>query len=475
MKKKLLVTTGLLLTLVPSLIRADNVFPSTLSYKAVITNKNGFKCDTYDNKDITIPFGSIVSVRESYYDSNLELEIVDYADTKCNNKISLNDIKIYNDEFNINDYLNAGEYDSVSKFDKVNNAVILSKNGVKMYKGPSLTYSTITTIPYNTSVKTEYYIDPFNTLVSWISVTYNGKKGWINTTNYEVMYNKTNEKAIVISKNSGINENTIVNEYYNSAKKYYVKYNDKYILVDKIAKSNNGNITIKSNKKIYDSVNSSKEIDSVSKGTKLSTEFFYSDSDNECYYYYVKHDNKSGWIKISYGEQYDFEKVKTIDYSDKISIESIKFNNEIKLNDKLNIDFKLNNDSDVKVLKVTLIFKDKDNQIKETYLNDIDTTPYINIDTDVFNEGEYTLDSIDIVLDNNDKTKLTYSVDDVKTKNDYKVNVLKNDKIDKDNKDNIDKYNNKSLLIGLLGGVCLTVLTVLLIVFINNKVKSRKN
>ncbi|UKI58591.1 MAG: hypothetical protein L6V81_04220 [Clostridium sp.] len=31
-------------------------------------------------------FGSIVSVRESYYDSNLELEIVDYADTKCNNK-----------------------------------------------------------------------------------------------------------------------------------------------------------------------------------------------------------------------------------------------------------------------------------------------------------------------------------------------------------------------------------------------------
>ena len=330
MKKKLLITTGILLTLVPSLIRADNVFPSTLSYKAVITNKNGFKCDTYDNKNITIPFGSIVSVRESYYDSDLELEIVDYNDTRCNNKISLNDIKIYNDEFNINDYLNAGEYDSVSKFDKVNDAIILSKNGVKMYKGPSLTYSTITTIPYNTSVKTEYYIDPFNTLVSWISVEYNGKKGWINTTNHEVIYNKTNNKAIVISKNSGINENTIVNEYYNSAKKYYVKYNGKYILVDKIAKSNNGNITIKSNKKIYDSVNSSKEIDSVSKGTKLSTEFFYSDSDNECYYYYVKHDNKSGWIKISYDEQYDFEKVKTVDYSDKISIESIKFNNEIE-------------------------------------------------------------------------------------------------------------------------------------------------
>ena len=121
------------------------------------------------------------------------------------------------------------------------------------------------------------------------------------------------------------------------------------------------------------------------------------------------------------------------------------------------------------------MFKDKDNQIKETYLNDIDSKPYINIDKDVFNEGEYTLDSIDIVLDNSDKTKLTYSVDDVKTKNDYKVNVLKNDKIDKDNKDNIDKYNNKSLLIGLLGGVGLTVLTVLLIVFINNKVKSRKN
>ena len=120
MKKKLLITTGILLTLVPSLIRADNVFPSTLSYKAVITNKNGFKCDTYDNKNITIPFGSIVSVRESYYDSNLELEIVDYADTRCNNKISLNDIKIYNDEFNSNDYLNAGESDSVSKFVKVN-------------------------------------------------------------------------------------------------------------------------------------------------------------------------------------------------------------------------------------------------------------------------------------------------------------------------------------------------------------------
>ena len=463
MKKKLLITTGILLTLVPSLIRADNVFPSTLSYKAVITNKNGFKCDTYDNKNITIPFGSIVSVRESYYDSDLELEIVDYNDTRCNNKISLNDIKIYNDEFNINDYLNAGEYDSVSKFDKVNDAIILSKNGVKMYKGPSLTYSTITTIPYNTSVKTEYYIDPFNTLVSWISVEYNGKKGWINTTNHEVIYNKTNNKAIVISKNSGINENTIVNEYYNSAKKYYVKYNGKYILVDKIAKSNNGNITIKSNKKIYDSVNSSKEIDSVSKGTKLSTEFFYSDSDNECYYYYVKHDNKSGWIKISYDEQYDFEKVKTVDYSDKISIESIKFNNEIKLN----------NDSDIKVLKVTLIFKDKDNQIKETYLNDIDSKPYINIDTDVFNEGEYTLDSIDVELDNSDKTKLTYSVDDVKTKNDYKVNIIKNDKATEENKDNIKNTNNKYLAIGMIGGVLLTVLAIIIITFINkNKTRN---
>ena len=32
-----------------------------------------------------------------------------------------------------------------------------------------------------------------------------------------------------------------------------------------------------------------------------------------------------------------------------------------------------------------------------------------------------------------------------------------------------------SLLIGLLGGVGLTVLAILLIVFINNKVKSRKN
>ena len=475
MKKKLLVTTGLLLTLVPSLIRADNVFPSTLSYKAVITNKNGFKCDTYDNKNITIPFGSIVSINESYYDDGLKLEIIDYEGTGCNNNINLKDIKIYNDEFNINDYLNAGEYNSVSKFDKENDAIILAKNGVKMYTGPSLSYSVITTIPYNKTVKTEYYIDPFDTLVSWISVTYNGKKGWINTTDYEVMYNKTNEKAIVISKNSGINENTIVSEYYSSAKKYYVKYNNKYILVDKIAKLNNGNITIKNNKKIYESVNSSKEIDSVSKGTKLQTKFFYSDKDNDCYYYYVSYNNKNGWIKIAYGEKYDFEKINTIDYKDKVSIESIKFDNEIKLNDKLNIDIKIDNNSDIKILKTILIFKDKDNQTKDIYLNDIDSKPYINIDTDVFNEGEYTLDSIDIVLDNSDKTNLVYSVNDIENKSEYKVNVLKNDKIDKDNKDNIDKYNNKSLLIGLLGGVCLTVLTVLLIVFINNKVKSRKN
>lgn len=475
MKKKLLITTGILLTLVPSLVKADNVFPSTLSYKAVITNKNGFKCDTYDNKNITIPFGSIVSINESYYDDGLKLEIIDYEGTGCNNNINLKDIKIYNDEFNINDYLNAGEYNSVSKFDKENDAIILAKNGVKMYTGPSLSYSVITTIPYNKTVKTEYYIDPFDTLVSWISVTYNGKKGWINTTDYEVMYNKTNEKAIVISKNSGINENTIVSEYYSSAKKYYVKYNNKYILVDKIAKLNNGNITIKNNKKIYESVNSSKEIDSVSKGTKLQTKFFYSDKDNDCYYYYVSYKNKNGWIKIAYGEKYDFEKINTIDYKDKVSIESIKFDNEIKLNDKLNIDIKIDNNSDIKILKTILIFKDKDNQTKDIYLNDIDSKPYINIDTDVFNEGEYTLDSIDIVLDNSDKTNLVYSVNDIENKSEYKVNVLKNDKIDKDNKDNIDKYNNKSLLIGLLGGVGLTVLAVLLIVFINNKAKSRKN
>lgn len=475
MKKKLLITTGILLTLVPSLVKADNVFPSTLSYKAVITNKNGFKCDTYDNKNITIPFGSIVSINESYYDDGLKLEIIDYEGTGCNNNINLKDIKIYNDEFNINDYLNAGEYNSVSKFDKENDAIILAKNGVKMYTGPSLSYSVITTIPYNKTVKTEYYIDPFDTLVSWISVTYNGKKGWINTTDYEVMYNKTNEKAIVISKNSGINENTIVSEYYSSAKKYYVKYNNKYILVDKIAKLNNGNITIKNNKKIYESVNSSKEIDSVSKGTKLQTKFFYSDEDNDCYYYYVSYKNKNGWIKIAYGEKYDFEKINTIDYKDKVSIESIKFDNEIKLNDKLNIDIKIDNNSDIKILKTILIFKDKDNQTKDIYLNDIDSKPYINIDTDVFNEGEYTLDSIDIVLDNSDKTNLVYSVNDIENKSEYKVNVLKNDKIDKDNKDNIDKYNNKSLLIGLLGGVGLTVLAVLLIVFINNKAKSRKN
>lgn len=474
MKKKLLITTGILLALVPSLVKADNVFPSTLNYKAVITNKNGFKCETYDNKNITIPFGSIVSINESYYDDGLKLEIFDYEGTGCNNNIKLSDIKIYNDEFNINDYLSAGEYNSVSKFDKENDAIILAKNGIKMYKGPSLSYSVITTIPYNKTVKTEYYIDPFDTLVSWISVSYNGQTGWINTTDYEVMYNGALDKAIVISKNDNINENTIVNEYYSSAKKYYVKYNNKYVLVDKIAKLNNGNITIKNNKKLYESVNSSKEIDSVSKGTKLQTKFFYSDKDNECYYYYVNYNNKNGWIKLDYGEKYDFEKINTIDYKDKVSIESIKFNNEIKLDDKLDIDFKIDNNSDIKILKVTLVFKDKDNQNKDAYLNDIDSKPYINIDKDVFNEGEYILDSVNVVLDNSDKTNLVYSVNDIEVKNEYKINVIHNDNIDKDNKNNIDKYNNKSLLIGMLGGVGLTVLAVILIIFINKKVKARK-
>ena len=493
MKKKLLIILIGILLLSPGYIKANHTSPSTIMYKAVITKKDGFKC----NDKTTIPYGTIVMISE-YYSINDEpsLSIEEYETTEeeqehCNNDINYSDFELYTKDFNIMDY---NEDSGIRSFSSIKEVLILSKKGVKLYKGPSFSYDVIETIPGGSKLNTKYYVENKEGK-SWVYVSYNGKTGWIYLLTYDVAYGPEKEENIVVSSfMDGLEENTLINEYYYTGgsieyqgMKYYVKYKDKMYFVNHLASKFDETITLKNNTKFYEYGEGDDAKGTIPKGTEIKT--LYSYAYEEDFWYYVLYNGKKVWILLSEEESYEYFYAEDEDendyYKDSISIENINFlSNKVKLNERLDINIKINNNSNTNVEKILLIFKNQNNEDKSVYINDINTKPYIKIENSDFDDDEYTLENIELEMNDENKTKLLYSVNDIKNKSNYKLNIIneKNSNVEDNNTEEtkkkieeIHKINNKHLIIGIGSAISITITSIILIILINKRRKEKSN
>ena len=495
MKKKLLIILIGILLLSPDYIKANHTSPSTIMYKAVITKKDGFKCN---NKTI-IPYGTIVTISE-YYSINDEpsLSIEEYETTEeeqehCNNDINYSDFELYTKDFNIMDYI---EDSGIRSFSSIKEVLILSKKGVKLYKGPSFSYDVIETIPGGSKLNTKYYVENSEG-ISWIYVSYNGKTGWIYLITYDVAYGPEKEENIVVSSfMDGLEENTLINEYYYTGGSveyqgmmYYVKYKDKMYFVNHLASKFDETITLKNNTKFYEYGYSVDAKGTIPKGTEIKT--LYSYGYEEDFWCYVLYNGKKVWILLSEEESDEYFYAEDEDedendyYKDSISIENINFlSNKVKLNERLDINIKINNNSNTNVEKILLIFKNQNNEDKSVYINDINTKPYIKIENSDFDDEEYTLENIELEINDENKTKLLYSVNDIKNKSNYKLNIIneKNSNVEDNNTEEtkkkieeIHKINNKHLLIGIGSAISITITSIIFIILINKRRKEKSN
>ena len=227
----------------------------------------------------------------------------------------------------------------------------------------------------------------------------------------------------------------------------------------------------------------------IEEGTKIHVNYgtFDNGSDEKVnFWYYTNYNGKTGWILLGpfFDEDYDEEEINNISKED-IEIENVSFKtNQIKADEKLYIDLKIDNNSYYEIDKVLFGFKNNKDQNRLLYLNDIESSPYLNIEHSLFENGEFELYFIRLELNDEDNTRLVYYTNEIKNNSDYSlkvINNIKNDEKETEEKDEqkdqaikeIHKINNKHLIIGILSAISITITSIILIILINKRRKEK--
>ncbi len=181
MKKVIqLIILILILVSIPLISNADIGMPGVLEYDVKVINESGAKLKAYDNKEITVPYGTILKV-------NCELNIngelcawVKYNNSQYEAKMA--DLGLVSEEADI------------SGLEEVNIKMYVYDEGAYLYKGPSKTYSKVDDnfqLPVGETVNIKYEDDMFG------YVEYGGKKGWVYT--YQMKFNSPyNEDSALV-------------------------------------------------------------------------------------------------------------------------------------------------------------------------------------------------------------------------------------------------------------------------------------
>lgn len=174
----------------------------------------------------TAPYGTVIKITGEYM-----------YDGKAYGSIYYNQEYLYVD---MADLHLGGEFVYPSESEKTERKlklVVIKKEGVALYNGPSYAYGKSVTVPYGTTLEYEYSTG------TWSYVTYNGTKGWIYCYHYGESFNcasvrEKQGKLMVVSKESVIRETpafdskvlvseipygTVLTYKY----EYYYPYNDK--------------------------------------------------------------------------------------------------------------------------------------------------------------------------------------------------------------------------------------------------------
>ena len=211
-------------------VKADAFSPIITAYEAIVTNSNGAKTykgywiDSSQLNDFVIPYNSEIMVIS---------EESDIAKVKYNSKeyyIPLNDITLKSGEYSLSN----AKHSSVSK-------KVLTIFETNMYSGPSEKFKKVTSIPKETELTYEYFIEGYYTTPSWVYVEYNGYKGWIQAAGvkYNRVATEVNYNVILLQdldvNNQHIEKGTVLKCLYHRDEDFqqvdYVSYNGKIVAI----------------------------------------------------------------------------------------------------------------------------------------------------------------------------------------------------------------------------------------------------
>ena len=234
-------------------VKADMGPPSVITYKGMITNRDGAYCYEDGKKtDVIIPYKTVFEVFDDVNNGFIYVENKDYH---CNVRSS--DLSALSYDFDIN----SKDVEGITPI----KAMILANGGLNLRSGPAVSYPKIITIPQYTVVTLKLHAGTY-----WYYTEYNGKNGWITTMNYYVgfednrvlvNYNDTNiynSKGNIIGK---IPKNTEITSYLRLEARgedepnYYVIYNgtEGYLYKMYEKTENEGKIKLLKDKEITDS------------------------------------------------------------------------------------------------------------------------------------------------------------------------------------------------------------------------------
>ncbi len=543
MKKKLFIVMLLIGFIFPIIVNANNdiVITDVYDFEIVIDKDIEVTCinpKTYKTREIALKKGETRKIFGEgdcvdYYEHKLDYTGLCFRDKEDVCQYGLLDddeenFHIKNLEYDINK--NKKDIDFSINID----AILFDyyEDKIELYSGPSYYYKVKKEINKSEKIKVLgkineydwYYIEADNTK-GWItidSLMIKDSNEYINARTIKIYEDQKMKKQIGELKANAIIKSPYTYEYRDY---YYINYNDKkgYIFTTELFKRKTGNTTTKYEGILYEEadVNSKQLIKSkIKKGQKITYDGsnesrYYTDNcegikkvdeDGECNYefgwYHTTINSKNGWLLVSEyldnliadnieertdednndeEEKLEYNKIK-----EEINIESFVIKEkEIKADEKLYIDIKIDNKSNLKVDKILVGFKNTRNEDRMIYLNDIETSPYINIDHNLFENGEFELYFVRLELNDENKTKLVYYTDKIKNKNKYSLKVINDKKIVKEDEPitekkkeeqalkQIHEINNKHLIIGILSAISITITSIILIILINKRRKAK--
>ena len=302
-----------ILFIIPCMVKADMAGPDLRPYKMVVTDPDGI--DYYDNEDETTPKGHLDkdTIFKVYYEYD-EVYTIEITEDETGILKTLEGTVLVKDK--LDPTKDKDEY--VSKLKEENKAIVYSEDGVDILSGPASIYNKVGHIGKNAELKYKYYIGEDEDSISHIYVEYNGKKGWIEILDKQVLIAKKQDFiAMDDYKITGttIPKNTILRSYYASdvwSGMALIEYNDCTDFVSerdefsKLLNVDKTNATAKHEFTVYTEYNNKGEkVTTIPKNAKFLRIALYAQRGVDESQMYVEYQNKRGWIKLTSWEEID--------------------------------------------------------------------------------------------------------------------------------------------------------------------------
>lgn len=316
----------LLLLCIPCFVKADMGAPMLREFEIVVVNPDGVNYEPLQYSDVSDPHlaKDQVVVVESEYDGkyNIAVKEEDGTRTSIGYILSLDGFSIVQDV--VDPTKNENDL-SFKKYDSKQKAIVYNEKGVSIYQGPSKIYKYVDSIKKGTKLEFQYAIDGEGG-ITYIYVDYNGKKGWVEILEKNVLIQNEIQyifRVDVESECGTIPKNTIIKPKYKSDRwsgSTLFDYKECKTLLktfksDEILGLYNGKAKSKVEIPVYDDSDKTNLITTI----PANTEFIYYTGTDATFdsldIQYVEYEGKRGWSFASL-EDFEITKIEYNDYAD---------------------------------------------------------------------------------------------------------------------------------------------------------------